>query len=267
MLSASRRSTSTASPTAPPWARSTRPCTRTASVASCSTATLTPRDVWYQANLNQDIAFDRNMGIYFVWVAKHDSVYHLGNDGANVERTYYWVLKQLRSHPQAGGLVGPEEWTDAFLGAGYYVYGWEDVRAAFDAAVNQGDFAAIKDLYDSSNGQGPGADNGYAVDGAVQCTDVRWPQRWALWQRDNWRIYVSAPFETWSNAWYNAPCLHWAGQPGTPVNVDGRKAPGILLIDETNDAATPYPGLRTWCSIVTALCRSPDNQARGRWSR
>jgi len=201
-----------------------------------------PRDVWYQANLNQDIAFDRNMGIYFDWVAKYDSVYHLGSDGADVEKTYYRVLQQLRSHPQAGGLVGPDEWTDAFLGAGYYVYGWEDVGAAFDAAVNQGDFAAIKDLYDSSNGQGPGADNGYAVYSAVQCTDVRWPQNWALWQRDNWRIYVSAPFETWSNAWYNAPCLHWAGQPGTPVNVNGAKSPGILLIDETLDAATPYQG-------------------------
>jgi len=27
-----------------------------------------------------------------------------------------------------------------------------------------------------------------------------------------------------------------------PVNVDGRKVPGILLIDETLDAATPFPG-------------------------
>ena len=152
------------------------------------------------------------------------------------------MLQQLRSHPQAGGLVGPDEWNDAFVGAAYYVYGWEDVATAFDAAVNQGDFAGIKDLYDASNGQGPGADNTYAVYNAVQCTDVRWPQSWAKWQRDNWRTYDKAPFLTWNNAWYNAPCLNWAGKPGTPVDVTGKKVPGILLISETNDAATPYAG-------------------------
>jgi pimeloyl-ACP methyl ester carboxylesterase len=201
-----------------------------------------PRLVWYQANLNQDLAFDRNIGIYFDWVAKHDDVYHVGNDGAGIEKTYYRILRQLRGHPQAGGLIGPDEWNDAFVGAAYYVYGWEDVATAFDAAVNDGDFAGIKDLYDASNGQGPGADNTYAVYNAVQCTDVRWPQSWAKWQRDSWRTYDEAPFLTWNNAWYNAPCLNWAGKPGTPTHVTGKKVPGILLISETNDAATPYAG-------------------------
>jgi len=201
-----------------------------------------PRFVWYQANLNQDLAFDRNIGIYFDWVAKHDDVYNLGNDGAGIEKTYYRVLRQLRGHPQAGGLIGPDEWNDAFVGAAYYVYGWEDVATAFAAAVNHGDFAGIKDLYDASNGQGPGADNTYAVYNAVQCTDVRWPQSWATWQRDNWRTYDEAPFLTWNNDWYNAPCLNWAGKPGTPTEVTGKKVPGILLISETNDAATPYAG-------------------------
>ncbi|MEO8828263.1 alpha/beta fold hydrolase [Lapillicoccus sp.] len=201
------------------------------------------RKVWYQANLDQDVAFDANIGIYFDWIAKYDSVYHLGNDGAAIEKTYYRVLNQLRANPQAGGLIGPDEWTDAFLGAGYYVYGWESTAEAFSKAVNQGDFSAIKDLYDSANGvQGPGADNGYAVYNAVQCTDTSWPKAWQKWKVDNWTIYGQHPFETWSNAWYNAPCITWAGKSGTPVTVDGSKAPPILLIDETHDAATPYAG-------------------------
>ena len=37
-----------------------------------------PRRVWYDANLDQDLAFDRNIKIYFAWLAKHDDVYHLG---------------------------------------------------------------------------------------------------------------------------------------------------------------------------------------------
>ena len=33
-----------------------------------------------------------------------------------------------------------------------------------------------------------------------------------------------------------------ARPPGTPVRVNGRRVPGILLIDETLDAATPFEG-------------------------
>ena len=201
-----------------------------------------PRRVWYDANLGQDPAFDRSIGIFFDWVAKHDDVYALGTDGASIERTYYRVLSDLRTAPQAGGLIGPAEWNDAFVGAGYGIYGWEETATAFAAAVNDGDFSGIKGLYDSAAGQGPGADNGYAVYLAVQCTDAHWPKSWSRWQRDNWRIHKQAPFITWNNAWYNAPCRTWSGESGTPVRVDGHDAPAILLISETLDAATPFTG-------------------------
>src|SRR4029453_13592843 len=62
------------------------------------------------------------------------------------------------------------------------------------------------------------------------------------WTKDNWRVHRLAPFETWGNAWYNAPCLTWGAKAGTPVQVDGAKAPPILLVSETLDAATPYAG-------------------------
>lgn len=199
-----------------------------------------PRKVWYQANLGQDVAFDKNIGIYFDWVAKYDSVYHLGTDGAAIERTYYRILNELRSAPKAGGRIGPDEWTDAFTGAAYYVYGWETTAQAFAAAVNKGDYSGIVALYGGPGG--PGSDNTYAVYNAVQCTDAQWPKSWEKWKVDNWTIYGEHPFLTWSNAWYNAPCLTWAGKAGTPVQVDGSKAPPILLIDETNDAATPFSG-------------------------
>jgi hypothetical protein len=76
----------------------------------------------------------------------------------------------------------------------------------------------------------------------VQCSDVRWPHGWGTWKKDNWALNGSHPFLTWNNAWYNSPCRYWAAQPGTPVNVDGSHIPGILLISETNDAATPFGG-------------------------
>ena len=41
----------------------------------------------------------RNIKICFDWLAKYDSVYHLGNDRRAVERSYYRMLEQLRPHP------------------------------------------------------------------------------------------------------------------------------------------------------------------------
>jgi len=200
-----------------------------------------PRGVWYDANLAQDVAFDKNIGTYFAWVAKYDAVYHLGTTGKAVEKKYYATIQKLRKAP-AGGVIGPDEWTDVFTSAAYYIFEWTDIADAFAAYVNDGDYAPVKALYDGGYPQGPGTDNGFAMYLATQCTDVQWPTNWSKWQRDNWRIYAQHPFLTWSNAWFNAPCLSWKGDVGKPVNVNGKKAPPILLISETNDAATPYTG-------------------------
>src|SRR5689334_21765629 len=40
-----------------------------------------PGRVWYASNLDQDIAFDRNIKVYFRWLARNDSAYHLGTSG------------------------------------------------------------------------------------------------------------------------------------------------------------------------------------------
>ena len=36
------------------------------------------RGVWYDAQLEQDKAFERNIKFFFGWIAKYDSIYHLG---------------------------------------------------------------------------------------------------------------------------------------------------------------------------------------------
>ncbi|MCE0540007.1 alpha/beta hydrolase [Kineosporia rhizophila] len=200
-----------------------------------------PRNVWYQANLDQDVAFDKNMDVFFAWVAKNDATYKLGKTGAAVKKEYYKQLKAL-DKKAAGGKIGGDEWTDIFLGAGYYVFGWEEVASAFSGWVHDKDWKTLKTLFDDSNPQGPGADNGYAMYLATQCTDVQWPKKWSKWKKDNWAVHAEAPFMTWSNAWFNAPCLNWGGEVGKPVKVNGTKAPAILLISETHDAATPYEG-------------------------
>jgi pimeloyl-ACP methyl ester carboxylesterase len=196
------------------------------------------RDVWYRANLRQDVAFERNIRIWFGWLARHDGVYHLGSTEAAVRTVFYREESALRQHP-AGGVVGPDEWVDTFLGAGYYQPTWTHLAAVFAGWVDDRDATTLVAAYQSADS--PGDDNGYAVYLAVQCTDVQSPQRWSTWARDNWRIHRIAPFATWGNAWFNAPCLYWPAPAKRPVRVDGHHVPA-LLVDETLDAATPYEG-------------------------
>lgn len=196
-----------------------------------------PQDVWYDANLEQDKQFDRNIDTFFDWVASNDSTYGLGTDGAAVRQIYYDVLQQLTDNPEPD--FGPADWNDVFVGAAYYVYGWDDTAHVLVAAA-RGDLGPAKDHYGDPTG--PGADNTYANYLAVQCADAPWPADWSTWQDDNDALYADFPFLTWNNAWYNAPCRTWPAPSGTPVKVDGSKAPPILLIEETNDAATPWAG-------------------------
>jgi pimeloyl-ACP methyl ester carboxylesterase len=197
-----------------------------------------PRDVWYRANLNQDVAFERNIRIWLGWLARYDTVYHLGRTENDVEQLFYKQQNALQQHP-AGGVVGPAEWNDAFLYAAYYQITWLALADVFASWVYQRNTAKVIAAYRAADS--PGNDNGYAVYSAVQCTDAQWPTQWRTWERDNQRVYRAAPFATWLNAWYNAPCLFWPAKAGTPVQVDGGPVPA-LLIDETLDAPTPYPG-------------------------
>jgi pimeloyl-ACP methyl ester carboxylesterase len=196
-----------------------------------------PEDVWYDANLEQDKQFDKNIDTYFDWIAENDAAYHLGTDGDAVRDIYYDVLDQLTDDPEPN--FGAADWNDIFVGAGYYVYGWDDVAHVLVAAAD-GDLGPAKEYYGDPTG--PGADNTYANYLAVECTDAQWPTKWKVWQRDNDRIHASAPFLTWNNAWYNLPCRTWSAPSGRPVQVEGQHLPGILLISETEDAATPFAG-------------------------
>jgi pimeloyl-ACP methyl ester carboxylesterase len=198
-----------------------------------------PNRVWYAANLDQDIAFNRNINIWFRWIAKHPRVYHLGKTRSGVRAQFYGQRAKLRRHP-AGGVIGPDEWTDLFVAAGYYKGIWPGLAEAFAGWVHRGKWKPLKAWYDGS--LTPGDDNWFAVYVAVQCTDVHWPQLWGRWGRDNWTTHRRAPFMTWANAWFNAPCLYWPARAGKPVEIDGGGVKSALLIGETLDAATPFRG-------------------------
>jgi pimeloyl-ACP methyl ester carboxylesterase len=196
-----------------------------------------PRRIWYESGLDQDGAFETVVKRWFAWLARYDAVYHLGATPEAVETLWYRVQDELRRQP-AGGAIGPAEWTDIFTPVGYGDFAWEGAADTFTDWVSRGDVEALTARYRAT----ATGENLFAAYNAVQCTDAPWPTRWIRWRDDNEEIAAGAPFITWANVWFNAPCLFWPAPARQPLTIDGRDVAGALLIGETLDAATPFEG-------------------------
>ncbi|MEC4570482.1 alpha/beta hydrolase [Streptomyces virginiae] len=200
-----------------------------------------PTGVWYEDNLSQDLAFDARHKAFLAWVAQHDATYRLGTDPAAVETRWYAMRQALRRAP-AGGKVGPAELEDTYMPGGYYNGYWPSLAEAFAAYAVKQDSKPLVAAYERFGAVEPSAGNSYSVYTAVQCRDSAWPRDWNEWRADMWRTHAKAPFMTWNNAWYNAPCAFWPTEPLRAPDVTNADLPPALLLQATDDAATPFDG-------------------------
>ncbi|MGP3982970.1 alpha/beta hydrolase [Streptomyces sp. KR80] len=200
--------------------------------------------IWYQANLDQDVAFEMRWDDWKAWVAKNDAAYHIGNTPQKVQKAWEKLRATAKKKP-IGGVVGPAELLGFFQSAPYYDQAWTQVASVW-SKYRAGDEQALVDAAgpDLSDTAGNiAAENGTAVYTAVECADAKWPTSWAKWDRDNTRLHRDYPFLTWSNAWLNLPCATWSGPQYTPLEVGtGKSLPPVLIVQATRDAATPYEG-------------------------
>lgn len=199
-------------------------------------------DVWYEANLKQDRAFESRHRDFLSWTAGHHKIYGLGNTTRQARFAWHAMRTRLRERP-AGGVVGASELDDTFTVGGYSDRVWPELAAAWSAYVRKGDPKPLVAAFDKHGKNDAEDENGYAVYLATQCRDAAWPRDWARWRADMTRMHRRAPFLTWPNAWFNAPCAYWPVGGGTPVEVRGsRRLPPILMLQARGDAATPYLG-------------------------
>ncbi|WP_267242240.1 alpha/beta fold hydrolase [Streptomyces sp. PR69] len=201
-----------------------------------------PRQIWYQNNLDQSLAFEARWADFRAWVARHDDVYGLGATAEEVARSYEKVRARLAYRP-AGGTVGPGQLHAAFLGAAYYDDYWPRRAAALSEFLKGNEKPLIEQAAPKAE-TAKARENGNAVYTAVECNDAPWPTEWEVWDRDNSELARKAPFETWDNAWMNLPCAYWSEPRQQPLEVgagEGELPPTLILAAE-RDAATPYAG-------------------------
>jgi pimeloyl-ACP methyl ester carboxylesterase len=202
-----------------------------------------PDGVWWDDNIMQDYAFQGRMDAFFAWTAANDDVFHLGSTSAQVQASVAEASARLEAHPIAGPsgpLIGPDELSDTLLAGGYSNAFWPDLATSLSYFLQNGNTSDLLALYQAVGKQG---ENEFAVYNAVECSDVAWSRNWAYWNADTRKVYATAPYETWANAWFNAACAFWPVRgAAAPMRIDGSGLPPLLMLQGTLDAATPYQG-------------------------
>ncbi|HUY50457.1 MAG TPA: alpha/beta hydrolase [Streptosporangiaceae bacterium] len=202
-------------------------------------STVDPTGAWYADNIAQDYAFEGRMEAFFSWVAAHNATFRLGSTPAQVDKAWYRARAALQAHP-ADQVIGADDFDDTFLQGGYSNSLWPGLAAALATYLHSG---ATQQIISQYQQEGVQSENEFAVYNAVECSDVNWPRNWAKWNSDTRRVYRTAPFQAWDNAWFNAACAFWPVRgPAQPVQIKGAGLPGILMLQGTLDAATPYAG-------------------------
>ncbi|UJR17888.1 hypothetical protein I4U23_004787 [Adineta vaga] len=193
---------------------------------------LDPDKIWYSASLDSPIGIDRNIEIWFQWLAKYHKFYRLGDTKSEVRERWYNVRDQLKKNP-INGIIGPLEWTALFYGVAYTQETWLSFGAAFSELVNKKDDTLIlQELQNLINGQQGDSGDAFLF---IVCTDAPWPRDWEKSRIEYWRIFSKAPIVTWNSAWQFSPCQFWSQKGHKPLDVNGEKIGDMLLVTQTLD--------------------------------
>ncbi|RSM81690.1 transporter [Kibdelosporangium aridum] len=197
-----------------------------------------PTTVGYKAVLQQNVGFEKRAKIFFEWIAKYDSVYHLGATTAQVEANFYKGMDMLRQAP-IDGKIGPAEYTDIFVTNHYRSYLYSYHAGVLADWILRGDPAGLRDNFVEPEFK---AHNTFAMYDAVHCRDGHWPRDWATWHNDFTTQYNQGNRHmTWANVWQHAPCAFWPVPSDLPPVVGNRDV-NILMVHGEFDAAMPLRG-------------------------
>ncbi|MCS7480056.1 alpha/beta hydrolase [Umezawaea endophytica] len=184
-------------------------------------------------------AFERRFRTDFLpWVAKYDSLYHLGTTAEAVRRNYEDVRAKLSANPLPlpdGSLLTPILFDLFLFRAQYSKYNFQPAAEQFSQlrqiVVNgQESVASLGRFADASNG----------TLHAVICNDTPFRGGRDYLVRESARQGALYPLIGWYVI--AAPCAFWDRPPLQLKTPTGRGVPPILMVQSVRDPATPLEG-------------------------
>jgi pimeloyl-ACP methyl ester carboxylesterase len=216
-----------------------------------------PSTIWYQVNLNQDVAAQKRLGLFFDWIARHDATFHLGTDRAQVQAAWDGIQADLRVKPH--GPLGPWELTETTFSALYGESGWIPLAEAM-SAYRHGDDGK---LVGGVSMKDRAAETENAIYTAVECADAPWPTDQNGWERDSEELSKDHPLAAWYNSWGVAACSKWHGPHQEPIKITGEGLPPVLMFNSVDDVATPYDGAQVMHrSLPSSLFVTEENAGK-----
>ena len=171
---------------------------------------------------------------WFAWIAKYDSVFHLGDTHDKVEASYRGVLASVTEKPQS--TVGPFELTDLMFFAAYTKDRWAYVASALSDFVVRGDASKLIEAVGVPDEGVNAAFTGTICSNGPFSHDRNW------WDRDRAELAKSAPYLGWYYTWFLTPCASWAFPQKVPPAITGGRLPPILMFNSIGDPSMPYEG-------------------------
>jgi pimeloyl-ACP methyl ester carboxylesterase len=192
------------------------------------------------------MGFERRFRVDFLpWVAKYDSLYHLGTTGEQVRQNY----EQLRAKLVAQPLPLPDgsQFTAPLLdfslsGAQYSKQSFPDAATNFAAlrrAVDQPGVASA-DAVKSAAALGRYADAGNGTFHAIVCNDTQFKGDRRFLERRSAELGKQFPLIGWYQV--IAPCATWERPPLRLKTPTGQGVPPVLMVQSVRDPATPLEG-------------------------
>ncbi|MFG1626171.1 alpha/beta fold hydrolase [Kribbella sp. NPDC049227] len=200
----------------------------------------TPEHLWYEVAHTQAQGLQQRLDSthdwsFFNWIARYDSVFHLGNQD-QVRASFNRLLADWRAHPH--GAVGASELLGLMYPVMFSEALWIPVAQALSAAVHGDDSQLVAF---ATPGLDAASEQGVAISNAVECVDDSWPHLRSRWEADTAREAQTSQFAWWL-MFSESVCQDWPAPQHDALHITGRGMPRILMFNSVGDPATVYSG-------------------------
>ncbi|MBB5955331.1 pimeloyl-ACP methyl ester carboxylesterase [Saccharothrix tamanrassetensis] len=182
--------------------------------------------------------FERRFRVDFLpWVAKYDSLYHLGTTGEQVRRKYEETRAKLAENPiqlPDGGVFDGVALDLTLVRAQYSKQAFPSAAATFSRASQASDQAAAG----TADVRYPDAPNATLY--SIACNDTRFKGGREYLAREAERLGKQYPLIGYYQIL--APCAFWDRPPLHLKTPTGKGVPPVLMVQSVRDPATPLEG-------------------------